>query len=1055
MKIVNNLNYQFVTFLGGSMLLKRLFLIILLVCAVVSFSSAQTTGKITGRVLDKESKEPLVGVNIMLEGTAIGASTDIDGKYLILNVPAGTYNLLVRLLGYREVTVKTLKVMVGFTTEQNVEMGSEAVELKEVVISAERPIIPKDQTGSVRVVTSEQIQLMPVRGFREMAATSAGIVQGERGGELNIRGGRSEETGYIVDGVWTNDPLTGSSSASVSQRAIQELIVMTGGYTAEYGNVMSGIVNVTTRSGKQNYFGSVEYVTDTFLGDGFNGMRNNGHQLISATLGGPIIPTNRNLLQFFGSFEYLFDRDPSPSYASEKLRNIANSVWPTFKRVSVNNLQYIKGLPALEGDELDQRAKELLLDEPTWNKVRPGQMPSGSRRRLSWNEKITVNLGDFRLNLSGISSRTESYGRVASYLLMNSFNNPVTDQQNDQYTFRITWAPEPKTYVDAQASYMFVESRTMSPTHRDRVFDYGDPYKNPLFGNYSSRPLDELYGGRIPFDDYFGRSGFAYPGRVYNLFSKQKTTFIQFNTNVTHQIGYHEIKLGGEYKIHQLRQYAVGPLFLALLRPGLKDTIQTNPDLLTDAQKKTVYQHYVANGVNTYGYDYFGREFDSDKYDKSKRAEGPKEPIFGSLFLQDKIEFDDFVVNAGLRWDYWNSNTYDIKDILDITNSKNTKLYGSPEKFKEKYQNQAVPTDGWGSSTSIDDDSFAKTKPYNILSPRLGFSFPVSDRTVFFAQYGTFSQLPPLAQSYNSQDYTRQLLNLGDISLNNPRLHPEKTTQYETGIRQQIGELASLNVAAYYKEITGLIQMGFVQSDFNPKSYVILQNGDYSTVRGMDLTFDLRRWNNFAASVNYTLSYATGTGSNPYTLSTIIWLNARAPKYETPLDYDQRHTISASLDYRLGKSDNFLLDQLGLNLLIRANSGRPYTPTDPNMSATASSSKPLATINSSTSGWNNRMDFRLDKTFDLTVSSLRLNAYILVLNLLNSKNIASVWGTSGKADETGYLYSDLGQISLQSLIDQGRVDEVPVFTGFYNMIESNPFRVGPPRQIRFGLSIEF
>ena len=184
------------------MFLRRIIVNILLVCVIVSLGLAQTAGKINGRVVDKESKEPLVGVNIMLEGTTIGASTDIDGKYLIMNVPIGTYNMIVRLVGYREVTVKNLKVVVGFNTEQNIDMSSEAVELKEVIISAERPIIPKDQTGTVRVVTNEQIQLMPVRGFREMAATSAGVVQDERGGALNIRGGRDEETGFIVDGVW-------------------------------------------------------------------------------------------------------------------------------------------------------------------------------------------------------------------------------------------------------------------------------------------------------------------------------------------------------------------------------------------------------------------------------------------------------------------------------------------------------------------------------------------------------------------------------------------------------------------------------------------------------------------------------------------------------------------------------------------------------------------------------------------------------------------------------------------------------------------------------------
>ncbi len=1060
MKIVNNLNYQFVNFLGGSMLLKRFILIILLICVIASIAIAQTTGKITGRVFDKESKEPLLGVNIILEGTVIGASTDLDGKYLIMNVPVGTYNLITRLVGYREVTVKNLKVMVGFNTEQNIEMGSEAVELKEVIISAERPIIPKDQTGTVRVVTSEQIQLMPVRGFREMAATSAGVVQDERGGSLNIRGGRSEETGYIVDGVWTNDPLTGGSSAFVSQRAIQELVVMTGGYSAEYGNVMSGIVNVSTKSGKANYFGSIEYVGDEFIGDGIEGLRNNGASLMNLSLGGPIIPTNKNLIQFFGSFEYSFNRDPNPSYNSEDLGNVANSIWPKFKEISVNYLQTLQGKDPFDPTTseglagLEQKAKELMLDQPSWNLARPGQMPTASSKRYSWNEKITMNLGDFRFNLGGISSRSEDRLGVSSYFLMNSFHNPLSYTDNDQYTLRATWAPHPKTFVDAQISYYKSSNETMDAVHRDRVFDYGDPYKNPLFTNYSSLPIDELKGLRIPMDPYLGN--FAFPGRVYNSYSKNKTIFWQFNTNLTHQIDEHEIKFGVDYKIHELRRYSVSPLAMAIIADSIKSIILQNPDLLDSAQQYYVFKQYAARGVNTYGYDYFGREVEYDSYNKEKRSEGPKKPIFAALYLQDKMQLEDFVLNAGLRWDYWDSNTDVFKDLFDVSNSKNTQLYETQEKFAEKFPGEPIPTDGWGNPNKIDAASFESAKPFTIFSPRLGFSFPVSDRTVFFAQYGTFAQMPALSLLYMSQDRIIEWYDQpGYWTMNNPQLHPEKTTQYELGIRQQIGEVASVNVTAYYKEITGLIQLGFIQSKFNKTTFSVYQNGDYSTVKGLDITYDLRRWNNFAASVNYTLSYASGTGSSSGTLGTIIWLNARAPKFESPLDYDQRHTLAANLDYRFGKMDNIFLDNTGMNLLFRANSGRPYTLNDPNIPPTDSRIRPQSTINDNYSGWNFRFDFRLDKTFELGLGNLRLNTYILCLNLLDRKNIANVWPGSGQPDQTGYLSSVDGLETISRLQESGRESEIPVFEGLYHMFEAEPGFVGPPRQVRLGFILEF
>ncbi|MDP2208698.1 MAG: TonB-dependent receptor [Bacteroidota bacterium] len=1040
------------------MIIKKLLFLFILLFVVVSISFAQTTGKINGKIIDKESREVLIGVNVMLEGTTLGTVTDVDGNYVMLNVPVGTYNLIVRYVGYREVTVKNLKSMVSFTTTQNIEMSSEAVELKEVVISAERPIIPKDQTGTVRVVTSEQIQLMPVRGIREMAATTAGVVQGERGGELNIRGGRSEETGYIVDGVWTNNPLTGGSTAFVSQRAIQEMIVMTGGYSAEYGNVMSGIVNVSTKSGKPNYFGSFEYVTDGFLGDGVQGWRNNGYQLYNLAFGGPVIPSNKNILQFFGSFEYTFNRDPNPSFNSERLSDLSNSIWPKFKEVTVNYIQEgLQRLPKLPSEEIDKRAKELLLDQPNWNLARPGQMPDGASLRLAWNEKLTANLGDFRINLGGISSRTWARSRVFSYTLMNAFHNPMTNSVNDQYTLRVTWAPQPKTFAEVQGSYFYTYSDYMDPVHENRVFDYGDPAKNPLFFNYFPPGVDpsQLRASRIPMDIYLGM--FAYPGRVYNGYGFNKTTFWQFNANVTHQLGEHEIKLGGEYKIHQLRAYAIGPLSLALLRPGIIDTLRNGLyDQLTEAQKSYVLKEYASRGINTYGYDYFGREVDYDGYNKSERSEGPKEPVFAALYLQDKMEYQDFIVNAGLRFDYWDSNTDVLKDLYDVANSKNTTQYGSPENFKRLFPNKSVPADGWGNPNKIEDDSFEESKPFLIFSPRLGFSFPVSERMVFFAQYGTFAQMPPLSNLYMSSDRLREwYLAPGYFSINNPRLRPQKTTQYELGIRQQLGEVASLNVTAYYKEITGLIQLGVIESRWNNTTFSTLQNGDYSTVRGFDLSFDSRRWNNLAASVNYTLSYATGTGSDPGTLGTILWLNARAPKFESPLDFDQRHTIAATLDYRFGKMDNVFLNQLGMNLLFRSNSGRPYTLNDPSIPPTDSRIKPQSTINANYSDWNFRFDYRIDKTFELPVSNMRLNTYILILNLLDRKNIASVWPGSGQPDQTGYTQTPDFKATIQRMIEQDRADEVPVFTGIYNMYEMQPGYVGAPRQVRFGLILEF
>jgi hypothetical protein len=929
-------------------------------------------------------------------------------------------------------------------------VGDSVIFIEGKTIPVDKHVNVNNIDVNVRTISSEQISTFPERDLRRIVASYPGVVQDARGGPLYIRGGRSNEVGYAVDGSWANDPLTGSLGSELSRNSIEKIIFTPGGYSAEFGNAMSGIVGVTTKSGKQNYFGSVEFVTDEFLGDGFKGLRSNGSSLWSLSFGGPVIPANSQLLQFFGTFEYQFDRDPNPSYFSERLRDIANSIWPKFQEVTVNLSRMLRNLPLYDPNSTDamaalkEEAKSLLLDQPSWNSVRPGQMPNGSQRKLLWNEKINLNLGDLKFILSGISSRTQGFDRSFQYSLMDAFHNPYTFTTNDLYTFKTTWAPQPKTFMEAQVNYFLTYSETMDPVHEDRLFDYGDPYKNPLFTKYSPLPPEQLYGLRIPMDPYIAY--FALPGRVYNYYGKNKTTFWQFKANVIQQIENHEIKFGGEYKIHSLRQYSIAPLSLAIIPDSIKEIIKQNPDLLTDAQRTYVSRQYQTRGVNTYGYDIFGREIKNTGYNFLTSKEGPKQPIQGALYLQDKFETEGFIVNAGLRWDYWNTNTEFFKDIYDITNSKNTQMWGTPDNFILHNPGEPVPTDGWGNSNFITPYCIEKVKTISHLSPRLSLLIPASERTSLFAQCGIFYQMPPLNDMLSSLPYLGEWYKQpGYLLLNNPQLHPAKTVQYEIGLRQQVNSYLDLNATVYYKHVTELIRLGFIQSNFNKTTFSILQNGDEANIKGLEIQMELKRWNNFSGMLNYTLSSANGTGSNEYSLGTLIWLNATLPVENYPLNFDQRHTISATIDYRFGDIENAIFNKLGFNLLFRANSGRPYVFHDPNIFPT--DSRILSSVsNDRYSDWNFRFDLRIDKTFELPLG-VNLNAYLMCLNLFNSVEIVSV--------ESGYTTSDEFKQVINRLIEQGRASEVPVYTGLSKMSESQPGNVGAPRQMRLGVMVEF
>lgn len=230
------------------------------ICAILllgcGFAAAGTTGKISGQIVDKATRQPLPGANVVLEGTALGAATDRNGMFIILNIPPGTYTVKASFLGYASVVVENLKVFIDQTTSVNLELAESAVDLGEVVVLAQRPLVRKDATGTVDVVSREELQSLPARDFVEVLKLQAGVV-GD-GENLFVRGGRSNEVAYLVDGVYIEDPLFGGLGTRLHNDAIEQLEFLSGTFSAEYGDAMSGVVNIVTRDGTEEFHGKLE-----------------------------------------------------------------------------------------------------------------------------------------------------------------------------------------------------------------------------------------------------------------------------------------------------------------------------------------------------------------------------------------------------------------------------------------------------------------------------------------------------------------------------------------------------------------------------------------------------------------------------------------------------------------------------------------------------------------------------------------------------------------------------------------------------------------------------
>ncbi|OUW78151.1 MAG: hypothetical protein CBD77_04860 [bacterium TMED217] len=279
--------------------MKKLFLSIFLVGLLLG-----SNGKITGIISQKSNGDPAVGVNIILVDSYLGAATDINGRFTILNVPPGTYSLRADAIGFTPVVVQDVRITTDQTTDISLQLEESVVEGQEVTVVAERPLVQKDLTASQRVTTAKEIQDMPVESFLGVLSTHAGVNK-SAGGALHVRGGRSNEVGYYIGGVSVSNPFfTNSLAVSVSNKALEEMKLVSGAFNAEYGNAMSGVVNVKIKDGGKNYDGSLSYYSGDYNSGASDIFPNISDQSLSANstldafISGPVLPMFGDKLTF-------------------------------------------------------------------------------------------------------------------------------------------------------------------------------------------------------------------------------------------------------------------------------------------------------------------------------------------------------------------------------------------------------------------------------------------------------------------------------------------------------------------------------------------------------------------------------------------------------------------------------------------------------------------------------------------------------------------------------------------------------------------------------------
>ncbi len=443
-----------------------------------------TTGKLVGTLTDADSGEPLIGANIFLTGTTLGAASNENGNYVILNIPPGTYEVRYSFIGYETVVVEDVRIIVDQTTTIDIRMRTGSLLLDEVVVTAESPLIQRDLTSTISVIRREDIESLPVARFTDLLALQAGVVGS--GSRLHIRGGRSNEVAFLIDGMLVKHPLLGGLATQINNDAIQEMSLLSGTFNAEYGNAMSGIVNIITRDGLDQFHGRIEARSSEF---GIERYSQFGQKRFNGNLSGPLLHSN---IRFFISGEsdrrgsYLpFGYDNSDTFFS-KITLLSFSK----ARVSITN-RGSKG----ERQGYSHRWK-YIPDQYLRTRTDSWQSVFNLTHTLANNMFYDVRLSYFNQGYySGIDKDTSDYLPVSERVYMSEAGNgfefyekadPVelTDSRTSTIEFKgdLVWQIGMHNEIKTGIQYK---------RHQLRLYNIYDPKRNfPYINDYRTEPYE-------------------------------------------------------------------------------------------------------------------------------------------------------------------------------------------------------------------------------------------------------------------------------------------------------------------------------------------------------------------------------------------------------------------------------------------------------------------------------------------------------------------------------------------------------------------------------------
>ena len=872
----------------------------------------QTTGKIRGTVRDAETKEALPGANILIEGTNRGTAADAAGDFLLLSVPPGSYSLQVRMIGYATARVQDIKVSVNRTANVDVDLKQEALAGEEVVVTASQATIKKDQTSSIRNVSAQEIEILPVNDIAGVVRMQAGVVNG------HFRGGRFNEVSYMIDGLQVDEAFDGNfRTVDLEPEAIQDLEVITGSFNAEYGRAMSGVVNAVTKDGGPTFHGTITAEAGEFFSGNDNiwiGLRDTDlmrNQDLKASLSGPVLGDR---VTFFTNVRY------------QKYNNYLYGI----RRFNVDDFSNFRG------------------DDPNfWISEASGDsalVPMNGNENLSFLGKLSAKLRN-NLRVSFLYTRNDdewdSYDHGFKY---NPDGMAAAYRETNMFSLQLNHLLRPNLFYELKYSYI-------------------DNYN----GYYIFRdPFDSGYVADFYFDNT--GPGFFTGGQV-----KSHSMRTMLDTN---------IKFDMTWQLNKEHSLKAGVL-------------KTGHDL--DNQQAEIRNRYYGTDLEFQLYEPVVLP-DSTIYSDIYQVA----PTEFSAYLQDKMEFNEMVINLGLRYDYFDP---DASIPSQRRNPANQLRYpDNPERVS----------------------TYPKVDPKVQISPRLGLSYQLSNAPLLRFSYGHFFQMPPMNALYQNHSFRVAPTNYA-TTMGNADLKAQKTVQYEFGVWQELMPGMGLEFALFYRDIYDLLSAQVITT-FNQIRYGLYSNKDYGNVKGLEVKYDYRS-GSFSAYLNYTLQFTRGNADNPtQTFSRAGDSKDPIPRL-IPMSWDQRHTLNATVGFNTGR--------YGITSTMYYDSGSPYT-------FSPLSESLLSRVNLyENNAWKpSKFSVDLSGFYQLRLTKgIGLRFSVLVFNMFDRLNENAVNSQTGRAYTAIITDADLAAHRSNFNTYEDRVQ--------------NPSMFAAPRQVRFGVGLTF